>query len=122
MQALARRTKRIVIVATDQELRDPHYYKRLWLAARNMHSRRRWLDVIADTLYNFDGDILNSDGTPWEMPDIDDIFGDPRWFSTWFEVGPDGGPRRNVRDIERLRLIDLYFRIALPAIARHFGR
>lgn len=114
--------KRVVVVASKAELTNPHYNKRLWLAARNMLiSRRNWPDVIAAALYDFTGDIMLGNGMRWPIPDVDDVLGDPRWFSYYFEdVG--GEPRRTVRLIERLRLIDLYFRIKHPHIARHFGR
>ena len=115
-------TKRVVVVASKQELSDEHYRKRLWLAARNLRiSRRRWPDEIAAAIYNFHGDILLPSGLPWPVPDVDDVLGDPRWFSYYFEE-TNGQPRRDVRLIERLRMIDLYFRIARPLIQRHFAR
>ena len=115
-------TKRVIVVASNTELTNSVYSQRLWLAARNMPiSRRQWLNVIADTLYFFEGDILFPDGRLWPMPDIDDVFGDARWISLYFEEC-DGKPRREVRLIERLRIFDLYFRIAKPHIQRHFGR
>ena len=115
-------TKRVVVVASKAELTNPHYNKRLWLAARNMLiSRRNWPDVIADALYHFNGEIMIGNGMRWPIPDVDDVLGDPRWFSYYFE-DVDGEPRRKIRLIERLRLIDLYFRIKHPHIARHFGR
>lgn len=118
------RSIRVVIVATDQELRDTHYFSRLWLAARNIQlSRRRWLDAMAEAIYEFDGVILTSDGRPWPVPDIDDVMGEPgaRWISLFFEA-EDGAPKRDVRRWERVRLIDLYLRITRPHIARHFSR
>lgn len=111
-----------VMVASKAELTNTHYSKRLWLAARNISiSRRQWPDVIANAVYGFDGDILLPDGRLFPIPEIDDVLGDPRWFSYYFEE-LDGNPRRPVRLIERLRVIDLYFRIVHPNIARHFGR
>lgn len=62
-----------------------------------------------------------SDGRICPIPDIDNVMGDPRWISSWFEER-DGEPRRNTYQIERLRLFDLYFKIEYPNIARHFGR
>ena len=114
----------IVVVATDQELPDKHYYRRLWIAARNYDiSRRRWLDAIAAAIYEFRGHILKSDGSPWPIPEVDDVMGEAggRWISYWFEES-DGEPKREVRCLERVRLFDLYFRIAHPDIARHFAR
>lgn len=98
------------------------YKKRLWLAARNMNiSRRRWPDVIADAIYNFEGYIVIDNGMLWPIPDVDNVLGDPRWFSYYFEE-VEGEPRREVRLIERLRLLDLYFKIKHPNIARHFDK
>lgn len=112
--------KQIIIVATIAELTNPVYSRRLWLAARNMNiSRRQWPNVIADAIYNYKGTILLPDDRIWPIPDIDDVLGDPRWFSLYFEEC-DGRPRREVRLIERLRVIDLYFRITKPNIYRHF--
>jgi len=99
------------------------YKKRLWLAARNMKiSRREWPNVIADAIYNFDGYILLDNGMLWPIPDIDNVMGDPRWFSYYFEADDGGDPLRDVRLIERLRLIDLFFKIKYPLIARHFDK
>ena len=114
--------KSVIYVASKEELLSPSYSQRLWLAARNMpFSRREWPNKIADAIYFFEGDILLPDGREWPVPEVDDVLGDPRWFSYYFEE-LDGKPRREVRLIERLRLIDLYFRIAKPHIQRHFGR
>lgn len=114
--------KRVIIVASKQELADTHYRKRLWLAARNMpYSRRKWLDKLAEAIYGFQGAILLPDGRQFPLPDIDQIMGDPRWFSYYFE-DIDGEPKRDVRLIERLRIIDLFFRISKPDIQCHLGR
>lgn len=114
--------KRIVFVTEAEKFKSPHRRKRLWLAARNLKiSRRNWPDEIADAIYNFDGDIMVG-SIRWPIPDIDNILGDPRWFSYYFEEDEEGEPRRNVRLLERLRLIDLYFKIKHPNIARHFDR
>ncbi|MER2511212.1 MAG: hypothetical protein ABTQ25_02115 [Nitrosomonas ureae] len=116
-------SKRVVVVASKAELTNPHYSRRLWLAARNMHiSRRKWPDVIADAIYNFKGEIMIGNGMCWPLPYMEDVYGnDSRWFSYYLEA-IDGEPRRTVRLIERLRLIDIYFRIKYPHIAQHFGR
>jgi len=118
-----RRLKRVVVVATKAELTNLHYFLRLWMAIRaSLISRRKWLDVLAEAIYGFDGVILLPDGRLWSVPDIDDVIGDPRWISILLE-DVDGRPKRtNIRKIEALRLFDLYFRIKHPDIARHFGR
>jgi len=70
---------------------------------------------------NFEGYIVIDNGMVWPIPDVDNVLGDPRWFSYYFEE-VEGEPRREVRLIERLRLIDLYFKIKHPNIARHFDK
>lgn len=111
-----------IVLEPIETLSKSSYKKRLWLAARNLNiSRRNWPDVIADALYNFDGEILIENGMRWPIPDVDAVLGDPRWFSYYFEE-VDGEPLREVKLLERLRLIDLYFKIKHPEIARHFGK
>lgn len=115
--------KRIVFVTEADKFRNTQRVKRLWLAARNMNiSRREWPNVIADAIYNFDGDIMISNGMRWPIPLVDDVLGDPRWLSYYFEEDEEGEPLREVRLIERLRLLDLYFKIKHPEIVRHFGK
>lgn len=115
--------KRVIFVATNEELSNPVYLLRLWLAARNMpFSRRQWPNVICNGIYEFDGVIVVGPyGLYWPIPDIDQVLGDPRWLSYWFEES-NGKPLRDVRMIERLRVIDLWFRICRPAIWSSFGR
>ena len=119
---MSKKSKRIVYVASKEQLTNPHYLLRLWLAARNMpFSRRSWPDVLTLGIYGFNGVILCPNGRPWPVPDIDAVMGDPRWLSYYFEE-IEGKPKRSVRVTERLRLIDLWFRIARPEIQKHFER
>ena len=108
--------------ASNVELNDKYYLFRLWLAARNMpYSRREWPNIICKAIYEFDGEIVFSDGWRWPIPDIDEVLGDPRWFSYYFEEC-NGKPKRTVRLLERLRILDLWFRIAKPDIQAHFSK
>lgn len=122
------KSKRLVIVATDAELLSEHYYRRLWMAARNIKiSRREWLDVLADCLRDtHDMYICYPYGEPYVIPFVDDVMGDDpdnRWMSDFLRSDPSGSkPSARSRKLERVRLIDLYFRITHPKIARHFGR
>jgi len=114
--------KRVLMVASDAQLRSHHYRRRLWMAARNLNiPRRRWFDALADVIYNFDGEIVNPNGTRWNIPDIDEVFRNNRWFSAFLEEC-NGAPRRETPLIERLRIIDVFFQIKYPHIHRHFGR
>ncbi|PCI97245.1 MAG: hypothetical protein COB14_09265 [Alphaproteobacteria bacterium] len=104
-----------------------HYYRRLWLATGNVDiSRREWLDELADTFRDFEGLITTHHGLPFELPFIDDVFDDDeemRWMSYYLLANVSGClPRSRSRKIKRLQLIDLYFQIKHPHIARHFAR
>lgn len=118
--------QKTVVVARDDQLTDPQYYARLWLAARNAPiTRRDWLDAIADAVRDFDGQIVYAPGIPYRIPCVDEIFGDDpemRWLGHYLTAGdPDGTtPLRRCTKLERLRLMDLYFRIRHPEIAKHF--
>lgn len=115
------------------ELTDPHvllsehYYRRLWLAVRNVDiARRDWLDELADTFRDFNGVILTPSGSIYELPFIDEAFGndeDMRWLGYYLTPDTSGCcPLSRCRKIERLQLLDLYFRIKWPEIAAHFDR
>jgi hypothetical protein len=114
---------RTVVVASDTALRRYSHFQRLAVATAALEvSRRELPNVIADTVYEFKGRILWPNGTPYELPDIDDAFGGDgsfRWISDFIrfaEEPPRQHPQRRV--IERLRLTDLYFRIKHPERAR----
>ncbi len=118
----------IIYVATAEELLSRSYYCRLWMAARNISisiPRRSWLDAIADAIRDYKGLICHTNGKPYQVPCIDTVFGDTsmRWLS-YFLLPDDTGrlPKMKTRKVERLRLIDLFFKIRHPDIARHFGR
>ena len=127
---LCKNSKRIVTVATNAELLNPHYYARLQLAARNINiSRRNWYDELSSCFcgWGYSYDVQYPSGEPYPVPDdIDEVMGndpDARWISLFLELDDTGmRPRFHSRKLERVRLIDLYFRIKHPNIARHFGR
>ncbi len=117
---------KVIYVATDEELKDPSYYHRLWLETRNVPiPRRDWLDAIADAIRDFEGDILTITGQPYNIPCIDETFGDDpdiRWMGQFIAARGTGElPLVWTRKLERLRLIDLYFRIKHHEVARHFS-
>lgn len=114
---------RTVVVASDTALRRYSHFQRLAIATAALPvSRRELPNLIADTIYNFKGEIVWPNGTPYDLPDLDDAFGGDgsfRWVSDFIrfaEEPPRQHPQRRV--IERLRLIDLYFRIKHPERAR----
>lgn len=119
-------TKTLVYVASDAELNDEHYYRRLWLATRNINiSRRDWPDELADAFRDVDVDYRFPSGMPYFLPDIDEVFTDPgmRWMSDFLVSDPTGRrPAIYRRSKDKLRLIDLYFRVKHPKIARHFKK
>ncbi len=119
--------KDLVFVASREQLINDNYYRRLWMAVRSASiSRREWLDEIADTIRDYRGLICYYNGFPYQVPDIDDTFGndsDMRWLGYFIASNDNGNrPKTHAKKIERLRLIDLYFRIKHPHLAKHFAR
>lgn len=117
-------------VASDYELRNPLYLSDLKRAASSSAvPRRQWRDAIAYAIDRFDrqnGVVLDSEGREWEIPDVDDVFPDDpdqRWFSTWVQTAPKAGRARvHKNTLERVRMIDLYFKIETPDLAHGFGK
>lgn len=113
----------VITVATARELLRLSHFHRLAMATAALEfSRRKLIDEISDVLYGFEGKFVWPEGTPFELPEIDDAFGGDgsfRWLSDLIrlaEASPRQHPQRRV--LERLRLIDLYFRIKHPERAR----
>lgn len=119
--------KPIITLTPLSELLSEPYYRRLWLAVRNTEiSRRNWLDELANTFRDFEGTFETENGRPFELPLVDDVFGnddDMRWLGYYLKPDATGlFPFSYSRKIERLQLLDLYFRIKHPHIARHFKK
>lgn len=120
-------SKRTVYVCSDAELQDDQYYRRLWLSARNIKiPRRKWLDELADCFCAYSGEVRYKSGDIYEIPSIDEAFGDDfdcRWLSYYLMPDQTGKfPISKSRMNDRMRLIDLYFKIRHPQIAEHFSR
>lgn len=121
------RPKRVVTLATNAELKNEHYYRRLWIAVKGFNlTRRAWIEELAGCFRDFDGEVVYLSGQHFEIPDLDELFGDDpdmRWMGYYLEPGdkPDF-PKSKSWKLERLRMLDLYFRIRFPSIAQHFGR
>lgn len=106
------------------------YFCRMALATSNLNmSRRAFADDLALVLYNYSGEIrLRTTGERVWLHDqaVDNAFGDDgsfRWLSAFMACAAEP-PKRRPQDriAARLDLIDLYFKIKHPSIARHFGR
>lgn len=114
-----------VTVATNGQLQRKSHYRRLGIAYAALDvPRRSFPNVLADTIYEFEGAITWINGMPFVLADnaVDDAFGGDgsfRWlsdFKRFVEIEPRQQPQDRI--IPRLRLIDLYFRIKHPARAR----
>lgn len=116
-------SERIITVASNFELSRPSHVQRLAIATVEKGIPRRKLpDWIAETIARFDGRIVWATGIEFTFSELEiyDVFGvkkDPsqRWSGDFykFSVTP---PKQiaQTRVIERLRFIDLAFRIAHP--------
>lgn len=103
-----------------------HYYRRLWIAVKNVPiPRRAWLDELADVIRDCDGMIYTHDGEPYIIPVIDEVFGDDfdmRWLGYYLLADDkEDMPLIKSRKIERLQLLDLYFQVRYPKIAGSFS-
>lgn len=114
------KTQSTICVASNQELRSLPYRNRLKLAVRNTGiAHRTWPDAIQDMFLHVDRHdikLVYPNGDEFDIPLVDDVWDDNE---------------RYVRDflksecclhIKRDRLIDLYFRVMQPDVARHFGK
>lgn len=115
----------IIYVATEEELLRESYYRRLWLAVKNIKiSRRKWLEELADTFRDYDGVFLYHNGRDYILPCLDKTFGhdaDMRWFGYYLMADETGKhPRSKSSRRVRLRVLDLYFRVKYPHIAEKF--
>lgn len=114
-----------IVVASPAELTCKPYYRRLWLATKNLKiARRDWLDEIADALRDYNGEILDHKGNEFPIGDIDEIFGDDpdlRWMGFYLQTSNCGeNPKSHSRKFARLQLLDIYFKIKHPQIAKNF--
>lgn len=118
---------RLIIVPTREELLRPSRFRRLAIAtAAQGIPRRKLPNVLADSLYSYPGEIFRADGSPYEIPDIDDVFGNDgsfRWVSafTRFAVEPpQQAPQERI--LPRLEVLDLHFQIRHPEQARFIAK
>ena len=113
--------RQTVLVSTNEQLKDKHYYRRMWKTAKSLThiSSRDWIKEI-EFLYR-DTDILRIElrfpgGQLYEIPYIFDLFGEDdedarRWMSLFLKADETGdNPKHISIKLERLRAIDLYLR------------
>jgi len=114
-----------IVVAGDHELERKSHFRRLGIATAALNvSRRELPNLFTDTIYGCRRPIVWGSGAPFCLADeaIDDAFNNDesfRWLSDFMrfvEVEPKQRPQRRV--LARLRIIDLYFRIAHPERAK----
>ncbi len=118
-----------IFLETSQQLNEPVFEYRLWKATCEIPlSRRKLLDDVAITIYDYKGRILykkNDKIFIWPKPDIYEVFGgvEARWISTYRQT-VDGRPRRKSHPsiLERRRIFSLYFHIKHPQIWVSFKR
>jgi len=121
--------KRRITVACNDMLSRRSHVQRLAVASRALGlSRREFPNWMADVIFGFEGEIdwPNGDVFDVEDEDIDAAFNDDgsfRWLSDFLAFA-DLEPRQRPqwRILERLRLIDLAFRIAYPDRAKWIAK
>lgn len=122
--------KDFIYVGEREEIMTASYYNRLWMAVSTLSvdiPRRQWVDKISIDVANFNGVILNKNGSEFNFPDIDALFGadvwENRWMSGFLRANEAGtAPHSISRNWQKVQLIDLSLRIAHPHLAQHFGK
>ena len=125
--AVSNHSVKRVVVASDYQISRPSHLNRLAIATVERDiPRRRLADWIAEIIAKYEGDIVWATGTKFEFDDeaIYRAFGieedsSQRWVGDFYKFAVKA-PRQvaQARIIERLRYIDLAFRIAYPERAR----
>ena len=105
-------------LATTAQISDPHYRAKLKLAVRNLPiGQRDWLTAIQDAGLHVDmqgGEVWVPE-EPYPFPLADDVIPSERYIRDFLRSEVCEHPSRD-------KLIDLYFRILHPRVARHFDR
>lgn len=113
------RRSQTVTVATNEELRRTSYRNRLKLAVRNTGiGQRDWPTAVQDALLHADMRDIKlryASGESFATPLVDDVWRNERYVRVFLASEACESPAKD-------RLIDLYFRVEMPDIARHFGR
>lgn len=115
--------KRILIVGSRETVVKPSYRGRLQMAAQSVNILQYTLpDMIVDAIYTFDGNFMTENGIRWPVPNVQDVLGDPQHFFHSLELVVNDDLHPDARLIGLLQLVDIYFRIRHPDLAKHFGR
>ena len=114
------KVQKSVVVATDEELGKKSYRNRLKLAVYNAGiGQREWPTMIQDAMLRAcieEIELRYANGREFVIPLVDDVWEGNERYVREFLVS------RECIHPEKDRLIDLYFRIMMPDVARHFGR
>ena len=114
------RKVRKIEVATLEQLQSTPYRRRLKMAVENTgNGQREWPTAIQDALLHADRrniGLYYTSGQRFIIPLVDDVWNDNERYMREFMASEE------CVYPERDRLIDLYFRIMMPDVARHFER
>ncbi len=117
--------RKFIYIATKEQMNDPVNENHLWTATCDIKlSRRKLLDDIARTIYDHKDHILFKEGRIWPVPDVYELFGgiDGRWISCYRKrVGNRPRHKPHSSTLERRRVLQLYFRLRHPKIAKQFN-
>lgn len=127
------KSKEVVVVACDEQLKRKSHYQRLGIAYSNLpFSRRAVPDFVNDTICDFlnsDRKIRWADGRSFVYRDeaIETAFRNElnfRWISDLIRTVTNGGPKQSPQDrvLERMRLLDLALRIKYPSLAQNIAK
>lgn len=124
---LRNQQKPTVIAPSKGELSSTVFQNRVRLAVANQPlSRRKFLDQVANVIYTFTfrGEVYVPIGnalSKWPVPCVFEAMGghEGRWLSLFIEMDAQGKPKRQVKDLERLRILAIYFAIAHPKTYEH---
>lgn len=113
------KTRKTITVATDDELQRNSYRNRMKVAVQNVDiGSREWPTEIQNMFLYVDMrgiKLRYANGKPFAIPLVDDVWKNERYVRLFLESDFCEFPEKD-------RLIDLYFRVTYPDIARHFGR
>ena len=113
------RRRKIVTVATDDELKSTSYRNRLKLAVRNTGIGGREFPTAIQHMFlraDMRGiEFRYATEERFPIPLVDDVWCNERYVRVFLASEVCEFPEKD-------RLIDLFFRVEMPNIARHFGR